>query len=244
MRRERRAVAALLPALALAILGHGPAALAHTAGPPRPPAVEVQAVEEIPAEDTERYLSRVAGVEAPIDGLETRIVGPQEKIEVTWTGVEPLVVEGYRGEPMLRMSAGGVEVNSRSPSAYLSGDRYAAITVPPQADPDAAPRWSPLESAGPISWYDHRTHWMRAERPPIVGGGDQALTIFHWRVPLRLAGERFAISGNLGWLPEPAEASAGSSPLLKIGILAGIAVLAGAIGIRIGRRFDEPRRRT
>ncbi|MEJ7876558.1 MAG: hypothetical protein WKF62_07850 [Solirubrobacterales bacterium] len=215
---------------------------AHPAGPPPPPVAPPEVVEEIPAEDAGRYRSHVTSIRPSIPGLEARIVGGQDKFEISWTGREPLVVEGYGSEPMIRMSAAGIEVNRRSPSSYLSGDRYAAITVPPQAGP-GPPSWRPLESAGTISWYDHRAQWMRPERPAIVGDGTRGVTIFHWSVPARIGDRRISIRGALDWLPDPAavraERSDTSSPLLSAGLLAGVAALGAAAGVRLRRRIEK-----
>lgn len=227
--------------LAVMLCAFPGSASAHPAGPPRPPVAPPQVVEEIPPEDVERYRSLVTRVAPSVPGLDARVVGAQEKLEVTWTGRAPLIVEGYRGEPMLRLSSSGVEVNSVSPSAYLSGDRYAAISVPPQADPAAAPRWRPLESAGPISWYDHRIHWMRAARPEIVGEGEEGATIFHWRVPMTLAGRPVSIRGGLDWVPDPAairaERSDADSPLLVAALLACFAAAGAGVGVVIRGRL-------
>ncbi len=228
----RRVVAIALPAFAAACLLSPPAA-GHPATPPPPPAYPPQEAEEIPEEDEERYRSRVTAIKPPVRGLRARIVGNQEKLEVTWTGEPALVVMGTQGEPMVRMSARGIDINERSPSAYLSAERYARVTLPVAADPRAPPRWRRIESPGSMSWYDHRAQWMRTERPEIVGEGDRPVTIFHWRVPARLGERRIVIEGALDWVPDPsairAERSRASSPLLSAAILS-VALAAGWLG--------------
>jgi len=235
-------MAAAAGAAAAVLLAGAVPAGAHPAGPPPPPAAPPRVVEEIPAEDLDRYESHVSSIDPALAGLEARIVGAQDKFEISWAGQTPLVVEGYRGEPMIRLSASGIEVNRRSPSAYLSGDRYAAISIPAQADVEAPPRWRPLESAGSISWYDHRAQWMRAERPAIVGDGARGVTIFHWRIPASLDGERVSIRGGLDWLPDPdavrADRSDASRPLLAAAILAAAAALGATAGLGLRRRLD------
>jgi len=232
----RAAIAAAIAAAGL-VSGAGPAG-AHPAGPPTPPPAPPVAVEEIPAEDVDRYRSHVTAIDPPLGGLEARILDGQEKFEISWTGQTPLVVEGYGGEPMIRRSAAGVEVNRRSPSAYLSGDRYAAVSLPEQADAAAVPSWQPLDDAGSISWYDHRAHWISPERPEIVGDGTEGVTIFHWRIPARLGSRDVVIRGGLDWLPDAvrAERSGGSDPLLAAGLLAGAAALGAAAGFELRRR--------
>lgn len=223
-----------------------PAALAHPAKPPPPPAAPPPVVDPIPAEDEDQYRSQVSSVRPPVPGLEARIVGNQDKLELTWTGETPLVVEGVEGEPMVRMSARGIELNERSPTAYLSADRYAEVSVPGVVDPDAPPRWRRVESPGPISWYEHRAQWMNASRPEVVGDGGQGTTIFHWRVPARLGDREVVIRGSLDWLPDPsairAERSEVSSPLASAGILAAAMALGALVGVVVRRRIElDPR---
>jgi len=240
--RTRLASTVAAAAACSALAAAAPPAPGHPATPPAPPESPPRVVEEIPADDVDRYRSHVTSIEPPLEGLEARILGGQEKFEISWTKPRPLVVEGYRGEPMIRLSAAGIEFNRRSPSAYLSGDRYAAITVPPQADASAPPSWRPLESPGSISWYDHRTQWMRAERPAIVGDGTRGVTIFHWRVPARLGDRRISIRGGLDWLPDPAAVRAArsgtSSPLLAIALLGGAGGLGALVGLALRRRLE------
>jgi hypothetical protein len=219
-----------------------PAAFAHPAKPPPPPAAPAPDVEPIPAEDEDQYVSHVTAVRPRVPGLEARIVGNQDKLEVTWTGDSPLVVDGVEGEPMLRMSSRGIEINERSPSAYLSSDRYAEVSMPGQADADAPPRWRRIEDPGPISWYEHRAQWMRAERPGVVGDGADGTTVFHWSIPARLGGQELAIRGSLDWLPDPAairaERSEVSSPLLSALILAVAMGLGALTGVAIRSRLE------
>lgn len=217
-----------------------PAAWAHPARSPAPPLLPPEDIERVPAEDLDQYRSRVVAVKPPIPGLEAEIVGNQEKLRVTWTGTKTLTVLGYAGEPMVRMSARGIEINERSPSAYLSSDRYAEVPVPATATADAEPRWRPIESAGPIAWYDHRVQWMKAERPEAVGDGARSVTIFHWRVPARLGAKPIAISGALDWRPDPAAIRARrsevSNPLLSALILSGVFVVGWLVGVVLRRR--------
>ena len=159
--------------VALLVLVHWqpPIAVAHVAPPPPPPLAPPPEVSPIRADDEARYRSHATVIDPEVPGLEARILGRQDQLELTWTGREPLVVYGAEGEPMLRMSAAGVEINELSPSAYLSADRYAEVSVPSDVNPDAPPQWRLLDSAGPFAWFEHRAHWMNAERPDAVGDG-------------------------------------------------------------------------
>ncbi|MGI8460862.1 MAG: HupE/UreJ family protein, partial [Solirubrobacterales bacterium] len=132
-------------ALTALVFWSPPAALAHTAQGPPPPTGPPPVVSEVPEPDQDRYRSRVSGIVPPVPGLEARILGNQEKLEVTWTGRRPLVVIGTQGEPMLRFSDAGVEINEVSPSAYLSADRYAEVALPGDVNPQAPPRWKLID---------------------------------------------------------------------------------------------------
>jgi hypothetical protein len=216
-------------------------ALGHPAKPPPPLVYPPREVEEIPAEEEDQYRSYVTAVRPRVPGLKARIIGNQDKLEVTWTGNRPLVVEGSQGEPMARMSSKGIFLNELSPTAYLSTERYGRASLPVTADPTAAPRWRRVETPGPISWYEHRAQWMEAERPTIVGDGARGVTIFHWSVPARLGGREIAIRGALDWVPDPAaireQRSGVSSPLLSAAILIVAGGFGWLVGVQVRRRL-------
>ncbi len=62
-------------------------------------------------------------------------------------GGEEVVILGYDGEPYLRFTADGVFRNTRSPATYLNEDRFANVTVPASADPEAPPEWERVSSS-------------------------------------------------------------------------------------------------
>jgi hypothetical protein len=217
-----------------------PSALGHPAKPPPPPVYPPREVEEIPAEDEDQYRSYVTAIRPRIPGLKAGIIGNQEKLEVTWTGRRPLIVEGSQGEPMARMNSKGIFLNELSPTAYLSTERYGRASLPVTADPSAEPDWRLVETPGPISWYEHRAQWMEAERPAIVGDGTRGVTIFHWKVPARLGGREVSIRGALDWVPDPAaireQRSDVSSPLLSAAILIAAGGFGWLAGLWVRRR--------
>jgi hypothetical protein len=229
--------------LALATLDISPAH-AHPANPPPPPDAPPRQVDPIPEDDEELYHSRVRRISPAIPGLTARILGGDDRIQVSWTGQPPLVIEGTQGEPMIRLSSDGVKVNERSPSVYLSGERYARVPIPAVVDAGAQPRWRPIESPGAFAWYEHRAHWMEAERPPIVGDGAEPKPIFHWQVPALLGDRPVVISGDLDWVPDPgairAERSESSGELLTAVLLLAAMALGAAAGVIFRRRVESP----
>lgn len=187
----------------------------------------------------------MTAIAPPIPGLEARIVGGQETIEVVWTGSEPLVVDGTEGEPMLRISAGGIEVNERSPSAWSSSERFGRVELPPGVDPDAPPSWRSVAPGGPFSWYEHRAQWMESQRPGAVGDGESAAKIRDWSVPISVGGRDAAIQGALRWVPPAAvirdERSQVSSPLLSALVLIAAMSLGALVGVRLRPRLAAAR---
>ena len=227
--------------LALACLA-APLAWGHSAGPPPPPATPPPDVDPIPDEDEDLYHSRVTAIKPQVAGLSAEILGGDEKLKVTWTGEPPLVILGTQGEPMIRLSARGVEVNQRSPSVFLSGDRYAQVPLPANVDSNAAPQWRLIDTRGSFSWYEHRAQWMDADRPPIVGDGSKPVDVFHWRVPALLGERPVMIVGALDWVPDPgairADRSAVSSPVLSAAILLAAMALGAGVGVLVRRRLE------
>ena len=146
MHSIRGAVAAALAALCVA----APAALAHEGNP--------------------NYRSEVRTIAPALPGLEARVLNYDDRIELVYDGERPLVVEGYRDEPYLRFDPDGrVEVNRRSPAAYLNEDRFAKVELPARADHAAPPSWAAVAENGRYDWHDHRIHWMgEGTLPPQV----------------------------------------------------------------------------
>lgn len=164
-------------------------------------------------------------------------------IEVANTGDRDLVIEGYDGEPYLRIGPDGVHRNLRSPATYLNRDRYDRVTLPPVVDPAAAPDWQRIDERARVVWHDHRTHWMSSEPPgfvnasgvlrglmqlelvgPVGSAHSDAGAFVDWSVPGTHGGDRFEVQGELVWVDAP-------SPLSWL-LLATLLVLSGLLGLR------------
>jgi hypothetical protein len=166
------------------------------------------------------YRSEVVAITPDTPGIAARIVGGDAFIELTVDeGIDVLVL-GYEQEPYLHFAADGtVSENVRSPAHFLDESRYAAVTLPPEADADAEPDWVEVASGGSWAWHDHRTHWM-ADTPPLgVRVGDQILDDV---VPLVVNGNPVEVSVVSVW-----EAAPSVWPSVVVGLLA--AVVAAAV---------------
>jgi hypothetical protein len=207
---RRIAVAAALCALAAGI--PAPSASAHAGNP--------------------NYESLVRGVTPPIPGFSVDVLNGDDRLEVQNTGTSTVTIDGYDGEPYVRMSAGGtVEVNVRSPAYYLNHDRTNDTKVPPSADAKAPPQWRVVARTGRYEFHDHRIHWMAARLPQQVTDKTKRTKVVDWRVPVHAQGASGAINGALFWR--------GSGPGAPVGAfiaLGAIILLGGAVVLVVRRR--------
>jgi hypothetical protein len=145
---------------------------------------------------------------------------------------ETVAVEGYDGEPYFRIRPDGtVEVNERSPSLYLNQDRFAEVSVPAGADPDAPPRWRVESESGQFVWHDHRSHYMGEGTPPQVGDESTRTKVFDYAVPMRVGDQPVNLLGTLYWVGED-----DSRPLLPFVGLGVFALVLLVVAILIRRR--------
>jgi hypothetical protein len=205
----RGAVAAALAVLCVA----APVALAHEGNP--------------------NYRSEVSAIAPELPGLEARVLNYDDAIELVYDGEQPLVVEGYRGEPYLRFNPDGlVEVNRRSPAAYLNEDRFAKVELPDRADHRARPSWATVAENGRYDWHDHRIHWMgEGTLPPQIDDEGERTRVFDWDIPMAAGGRPVEVRGTLTWLGK----EEGGFPVAA-GLTLGGALVGGALLVVVVRR--------
>src|SRR4051794_27300528 len=117
---------------------------------------------------TSDYRVELSGVAPATKGLSVDVVDVDGTLQLTWNGDGDVVVDGYDGEPYLRVGDNGVERNIHSPATYLNQNRYARVDMPATADSSAAPEWEQISSGRSVRWHDHRTHWMDVTPPLVV----------------------------------------------------------------------------
>jgi hypothetical protein len=190
-------------------------------------------------EGNPNYRSQVRAISPAVGGVEAQVLNYDDRIELRNEGDQTVVVEGYRAEPYLRFGPDGVvEVNRRSPAAYLNEDRFANVSVPRSADPEATPEWRVVSRNGRYDWHDHRIHWMASTPPPRVRENEEARAkVFDWRLPLAAAGRRSVIRGSLVWVGK----DSGGFPLAAA-LSLGAAVLGGGAVVALVRRRRRPSR--
>ena len=198
-----RAAGLVAVATAVGIGGARPAA----ADPPRPT----------------DYRSRITAVDPAPAGVDIDVVGGDAFLELTVDEGHEVTVEGYGGEPYLRVGPDGtVERNVNSPATYLNDDRMGDVSIPASATPQADPAWERVATGGTYAWHDHNIHWMSSATPPGREPGD---VVQEWEVRIDVDGVPTTVAGELTWVP-------GVSPLpwAALGLVA-----AGAV-VLVGRR--------
>jgi hypothetical protein len=168
------------------------------------------------------YKSVITRIEPDAAGIHLDVVGGDGFLELRVDRDHEVVVEGYSGEPWLRIRKDGtIEENTRSEATYLNADRYAQISLPANVDNEAAPDWKVIGHDGTHVWHDHRIHWMSPARPPGMQAGD--VVIPDWTVKMTVDGSPVVAHGTLTW--EPPE-SVAPWVVLAIATLAVVLLLA------------------
>jgi hypothetical protein len=172
-------------------------------------------------QETTNVVSRITSALLP-DGVEVVVHTGGLLIELENRSAVTVVVHGYEDEPYLRIGPDGVARNRRSPATYINEERFGDVAIPQDVDASAPPEWIHIEDEPRVLWHDHRTHWMSTSPPPFVeagplarslmtmemvgtigSAGDDAGTYQSWVVPLSVGGDRFEVSGELGWEDPP-----------------------------------------
>jgi hypothetical protein len=202
-------------ALALAVLP-APQAAAHEGNP--------------------NFSSEITRIAPPADGLEVEVVNFDDSLRLENDTGETVVVEGYDGEPYVRITGdGAVSVNRRSPSYYLNEDRFARVEVPASADPEAPPQWEQVDGSGQFSWHDHRIHYMAEGTPPQVDDPDARTKVFDYAVRLEVDGRPTRLLGTLTWVGD----AGGGFPVAPFAGLGALA-LGALVAVVLLRRRGAP----
>lgn len=178
------------------------------------------------------YRSEVESIspETNTDGLTIEVVNFDDHVRMVNETGKTIIVDGYDGEPLARISEDGkVEENLNSPAYYLNQDRFADIALPDRADENAAPSWEAVGENGIYEWHDHRSHYMGDGTPPQVVDTSQRTKVFEYTIPIKIDGRPATVSGTLFWAGQNSKV-----PVIPFVIL-GLAVLA-ALGFWLRRR--------
>lgn len=151
----------------------------------------------------------------------------------------PLTVLGRDGEPFLRFSARGVEVNERSRTHVEDRQARGAAAGPPSPEPAfrlVAP------GATSYTWLDARLRYPDELPPSRVLTASEPTVVTRWELPL--AGGP-ALTGTVSWVPErsaaalvrssaPADDDGRPVPAVAVGV--GALLLLGGVVVALRRR--------
>jgi len=157
--------------------------------------------------------STVLSVE-PDAPITVRVLGGDALLELTVEGGHEVIVEGYNGEPYLRVSPDGtVATNLHSPATALNQSQNPTGSVPADSGAGAAPDWKVTGSDGHVIWHDHRIHAGSITEP------------LPWTISLTVDGIPTAVHGELRRIAPP-------SPLPWLMLVAASAATAWFLGHR------------
>jgi hypothetical protein len=157
---------------------------------------------------TGTLLARVATPLPPSAGLTLSVVpgGSTPALFATWSGRQTATILGQAGEPFVRFSAVGVEVNLASPtwafSARIQGQPSEGVV-----DPVAPPRWKLVDTAPRLSWLEPRAQYGPGAPPTDVQDRSRATDLVSWTIPVVVGSQRLAVRGVTRWVPNDAAGS-------------------------------------
>lgn len=173
------------------------------------------------------YRTRLLDVEPERPGIEVEVVEAGNRLLLTNTSPDEVMVLGYAQEPYLRVGPDGVFENRRSPATYRNRSRFPSAELPAIAssDPKTPPEWKQVSADNNVRWHDHRVHYMGLQPPGPVreNPGQEHVIIPAWEVPLVVGQEQILVKGDLAWIPGPS-----NLPWLVVAAVLGLA-LAGLI---------------
>jgi hypothetical protein len=124
------------------------------------------------------------------DGVEARVLDGDRKLRLSVAPDHTVVVLGDAGEPFIRFSSRGVQINDRSPTAWSAriakGTRLALSAR-------ARPAWRLAHHGHSFSWHEHRL------APPLAVGRTA-----RWAIPLRIDGRTAEVAGTVRKIRRPA----------------------------------------
>jgi hypothetical protein len=154
-----------------------------------------------PARPT-NWLSVMTSVSPPTPYVSLRVVGGDGFLDLSVERGHTAEVEGYVGEPYLRVLADGtVELNLNSPAYYLNKSRFGTTKVPAalQGSHLPPPKWKVKGHSGHAVWHDHRIHFMVHDIPPFLASGHPQV----WAVNFTVDGVAHVAHGNYRLLHGP-----------------------------------------
>jgi len=169
------------------------------------------------------YVARLTTVPA---GLDARVVNGDQSM---WLRVAPgldVTVLDYTGEPYLRFTRTGVDVNENSAMYFLNtwGVNPPASLTPPRPD------WQPASGGRTYQWHDGRLHALAA-----VALAPGTRFVGRWTIPMVIDGRRASLSGTVWHADDPSIVWFWPAAVIILCALAGWRVRDPSLDRRIAR---------
>ena len=182
------------------------------------------AAHTVGGEHATNYRTRVLSTSPAVAGIALTPIEHGDRLQLTNTTDDDVVVLGYDKEPYLRVGPRGVFENRRSPATYVNRTRLGTDTPPARADATAPPEWRRVSDGTTARWHDHRAHWMSSEPPPAVRRApDEVHLIQPFTITLRTDGEVLRARGDVYWIPPPSP-----WPWIAVAAVFGVLIVVGA----------------
>jgi hypothetical protein len=231
LRKQNRAVRKWVMCALSAAMTMSLAALLPAAAGAHPPA------QQLP--DASYYQARIIDPASVPAGVTARVDPGGEWLELSNSTAEPVIVQGYSGEPYLRITAGTAEENLLSQTTYLNRSLFADTVPAARGGTEMAPSWQRIAAAGTARWHDHRIHWMGRVRPPAVAADPgHPHQVGTWVIHATAGRTPFDIHGSLTWTGLPADSQPSPVTAWAMTVVAGLVVAAAAVVVVVirGRR--------
>ena len=156
-----------------------------------------------------------------------------------------VLVQGRDGEPFLRITEAGVEVNTSSRTHVEDRQARGQSAGPPAPTPTfelVAP------GARSYTWLDARLRYPQDLPPADVLRAEAPSVVQEWQVPVSVAGASAALTGDVTWVPEAdaaeqvsgVAAPEGDRPSVLPYVLGAVVVL-GLVVLALRRKRAQPR---
>lgn len=147
------------------------------------------------------FVTKVTGLTPTGEGVYATATQDGGDITVYSSSAHTVIVDGYQGEPYVRLDRSGVWENRNSPAVYMNQEANIG-NIPSGADPHVAPAWAKSDDLHQWQWHDHRIHWMSDVLPPAAQSDpSHSHLIETWHIPISIDGRRGAITGTLTYVP-------------------------------------------
>jgi hypothetical protein len=183
------------------------------------------------------YETAVTSVVPSVPQLTATATSDGASVSISYTGTQTVIVYGYFHEPYLRITAGGVDENTNSPSVDLNQTQNIG-SLGDGSGINKAPVWKHVSDARIATWHDHRVHWMGSDPPPVAQKDPGVNHLIEtWKLDLSVGTTPVVVNGTLTWLAW----SPGSKLPLVIAVTGTVVVLAVVVLlIRRHRRSAAP----